>query len=100
MFGGGFSSGFGGSALGGAKLTSFGGKPGDSLTSSKPAKPFGAPESDAEESDEEGDNDKEDAGSNEEKEGENDEAKTAADEEKKLKLRKGKFHWSWAIRVD
>lgn len=64
------------------------------MTSSKPAKPFGAPESDAEDSEEEGDNDKEDAGSNKEKEGENDEAKTAAEEEKKLKLRKGKFRWS------
>lgn len=91
MFGGGFSSGFGGSALGGAKLTSFGGKPGETLMSSKPAKPFGAPESDAEESEEEGGNEKEDAGANEEKEGENDEARTAAEEEKKLKLRKGKF---------
>ncbi|KAK3398709.1 hypothetical protein B0T20DRAFT_438016 [Sordaria brevicollis] len=88
VFGGGFSSGFGGSALGGAKLTSFGGKPGETLTSSKPAKPFGAPDSDAEESEEEGDNEKEEAGSNEEKEGENDEAKNSAEEEKKLKLRK------------
>ncbi|ESA43064.1 hypothetical protein GE21DRAFT_6610 [Neurospora crassa] len=88
VFGGGFSSGFGGSALGGAKLTSFGGKPGETLMSSKPAKPFGAPESDAEESEEEGGNEKEDAGANEDKEGENDEARTAAEEEKKLKLRK------------
>lgn len=88
VFGGGFSSGFGGSALGGAKLTSFGGKPGETLTSNKPAKPFGAPDSDVEESEEEGDNEKEEAGSNEEKEGENDEAKNAAEEEKKLKLRK------------
>lgn len=91
MFGGGFSSGFGGSALGGAQLTSFGGKPGETLTSSKPAKPFGAPDSDAEESEEEGDNEKEEAGSNEEKEGENDEAKNAAEEEKKLKLRKSEL---------
>ncbi|KAK4226333.1 hypothetical protein QBC38DRAFT_537224 [Podospora fimiseda] len=90
-----FGSAFGGSALSGARLSTFG-KPGEALKSDKPAKPFGAPDSDAEDDDgpntgdEGGDEEKgEGAGSEEDKdaEKEKEEAK-AADEEKKLKLRK------------
>ncbi|KAK3991320.1 nucleoporin NUP56 [Cladorrhinum sp. PSN332] len=90
-----FGSAFGSSALSGSRLSTFG-KPGEALKSDKPAKPFGAPDSDAEDDDgpntgdEGGDEEKgEGAGSEEEKdaEKEKEEAK-AADEEKKLKLRK------------
>ncbi|KAK4165220.1 hypothetical protein QBC43DRAFT_378211 [Cladorrhinum sp. PSN259] len=86
-----FGSAFGGSALSGSRLSTFG-KPGEALKSDKPARPFGAPDSDAEDDDgpstgdEGGDEEKgENAGSDEDKEKE--EAK-AADEEKKVKLRK------------
>ncbi|KAB5572407.1 hypothetical protein GE09DRAFT_956103 [Coniochaeta sp. 2T2.1] len=97
------SSGFGsvlgggagfGSMLSGPKLSSFA-KPGEAFKSHKPAKPFGAPESDAEEDDEgdddgeEGD-DAEDAGENEDdkQKEKDDEPKAAADDKKKPKLQK------------
>ena len=47
-----FGSAFGSSAFAAPRLSTFA-KPGDALASDKPARPFGAPESDAEESDEE-----------------------------------------------
>jgi hypothetical protein len=50
-----FASAFGGGGFpGGARLGGFGGKPGEALKSGKPARPFGAPESDAEDEEEEG----------------------------------------------
>ncbi|KAI1823647.1 hypothetical protein F4861DRAFT_539856 [Xylaria intraflava] len=93
----GSSSTFGGSAfggafgggLGGSRLTLFG-KPGESLKSGKPAKPFGAPASEGEEEEDEQEdsnapeNDKDDA-----KNPEAEEDRTAeADEKKKLKLQR------------
>ncbi|KXJ95608.1 hypothetical protein Micbo1qcDRAFT_27578 [Microdochium bolleyi] len=76
-----FGSGFG-SSLGGAKLTSFG-KAGDAFKSSKPAKAFGAPESDAESEDDEAQDDEaEDAKETTE------EKKTDEDDKKKVKLHK------------
>lgn len=69
--------------LGGSKLTSFG-KPGESFKSSKPAKPFGAPESDAESDDEEADDGDDNAGD------EAKEEKEADDDKKKVKLQKSK----------
>lgn len=94
VFGGSpFASAFGGSALSGPKLSTFG-KPGESLKSGKPAKPFGAPESDGEgESDR--DEDGEDSGSEKEenkdaeKEKEKETEKGANEERKKLRLQKG-----------
>jgi len=75
-------SGFG-SSLGGAKLTSFG-KAGEAFKSSKPAKAFGAPESDVEsdneeEPDEDADEPKESA----------EEKKIDEEDKKKVKLHKG-----------
>ncbi|KAI0914827.1 hypothetical protein F4823DRAFT_194111 [Ustulina deusta] len=81
-FGSSTFGGFGG-GLGGSRLTTFG-KPGESLKSSKPAKPFGAPASESEddgEEEEEGnasDNDKDD-GENQDAE----EEKAAETEDKK-----------------
>ncbi|KAL2127191.1 hypothetical protein VTI74DRAFT_11125 [Chaetomium olivicolor] len=54
-----FASAFGGSALSGPRLGNFG-KPGEALKSDKPAKPFGAPDSDAEDKSEDEDNEDED----------------------------------------
>ncbi|RYP19624.1 hypothetical protein DL765_003217 [Monosporascus sp. GIB2] len=80
-FGGGFASAFGGS-----KLTTFG-NAGKGFTSGKPAKPFGAPESDEEDQDE----DDEEAGSEDDgkvssEERDAEEKSTAADDKKKPKL--------------
>ncbi|KAK4666855.1 hypothetical protein QC763_303940 [Podospora pseudopauciseta] len=86
-----FGSAFGGaSALsgGGARLTNFG-KPGEALKSGKPAKPFGAPESDAEESEKDEDGDEENgegAGADGEEENKDDEKEES--ERKRLKLHK------------
>ncbi|KAI0020234.1 hypothetical protein F4780DRAFT_386308 [Xylariomycetidae sp. FL0641] len=91
-------SAFGGSAFGstfgnntgGSTLTGFG-KTGDAFKGSKPAKPFGAPASEAEESDEEqeevsaSDNDK-DKNENAGKDGEDE--KSGTDEKKKTKLQR------------
>ncbi|ORY58063.1 uncharacterized protein BCR38DRAFT_353750 [Pseudomassariella vexata] len=91
VFGGAFGSGLGGMSAN--KFSSFG-KPGASFKSSKPAKPFGAPESDAESGDEEdGDNsnihDATMENPEEEKQKERDEKdKYADDDEKKTKLKK------------
>lgn len=92
LFGGGgsaFGSAFGSSALGAPKLSSFA-KPGEVLKSDKPARPFGAPESDAEE--ESGDEDQEsgnDEGDKEEDK-EEQETKKELDEKKRIKLQKGR----------
>lgn len=86
-----FGSTFGGaSALsgGGARLTNFG-KPGEALKSGKPAKPFGAPESDAEESEKDEDGEEENgegAGADGEEENKDDEKEES--ERKRLKLHK------------
>ena len=90
-FGSGFGSGFG-SAMSGPRLTSFA-KPGEVLKSEKPAKPFGAPDSDAESesvsgSDEEGETGEEEA-EVEEKEKEQEELK--ADDKKKTRLQRGQL---------
>ncbi|RYP11429.1 hypothetical protein DL764_000083 [Monosporascus ibericus] len=82
-FGGGFAS-----ALGGGKLTTFG-NAGKGFTSGKPAKPFGAPESDEEDQEE----DEEEVGSEDEgkassEERDAEEKSTAADEKKKTKLQR------------
>ncbi|KAK8042509.1 DEAD/DEAH box helicase [Apiospora phragmitis] len=61
VFGSGSGLSGGLTGLGGSKLTSFG-KAGDTFKSSKPAKPFGAPESDAESDDEEADDGDDNAG--------------------------------------
>ncbi|KAK5653871.1 hypothetical protein OQA88_7795 [Cercophora sp. LCS_1] len=93
VFGGSpFTSSFGGSALSGAKLSTFG-KPGESLKSDKPAKPFGAPESDGEdESDKEGDGEEsgseKEEGKDAEKEKEKEAEKASTEEKKKLRLQK------------
>jgi hypothetical protein len=105
---GGQSSGFGsvlggggsfGSLLSGPKLGSFG-KPGEVFKSGKPAKPFGAPDSDAEdgsEDDEDGDDgsgDEEGAENDDDKLKEKDkdeEHKVPSDDKKKPKLQKGKL---------
>ncbi|KAH8912193.1 PH domain-like protein [Coniochaeta sp. PMI_546] len=100
---GGQSSGFGsvlgaggsfGSLLSGPKLGGFG-KPGEVLKSDKPAKPFGAPDSDAEdgsEDDEDGDDgsaDEEGVENDEDKQKEKDEEhKAPSDDKKKPKLQK------------
>lgn len=80
-FGSSFSSG-----LGGSKLTSFG-QPGGSLKSSKPAKAFGAPDSDPE-SGAEGDGD--DAASTEDAEKQDKDEKETEADRKKTKLQQGK----------
>ncbi|KAH6856776.1 hypothetical protein B0I37DRAFT_368320 [Chaetomium sp. MPI-CAGE-AT-0009] len=88
-----FASAFGGSALSGPRLNF--GKPGEVLKSDKPAKPFGAPDSDAEDdkSEEESNEDedaKDDASSDDEDKGEerDREASKGVDDKKKLKLQK------------
>ncbi|KAK4238081.1 hypothetical protein C8A03DRAFT_44133 [Achaetomium macrosporum] len=89
-----FASAFGGSALSGSRLNF--GKPGEALKSDKPAKPFGAPDSDAEDkSDDESNGDEDtkgdsasDDGENKEEERERDEAKAGGDDKKKPKLQK------------
>ncbi|KAI0430644.1 hypothetical protein F5Y09DRAFT_341469 [Xylaria sp. FL1042] len=87
-FGSGTFGGFG-SGLGGSRLTTFG-KPGESLKSSKPTKPFGAPASENEDEgeDEEGgnasDNDKDD---DESQDAEEDKAAETEDK-KKMKLQR------------
>lgn len=75
---------------GGAKLSSFA-KPGDVFKSDKPAKPFGAPESDAEEGDEDDEGSDEQSGAEEveSEEKEKEEPKAAMDDKKKPKLQKG-----------
>ncbi|KAI1398330.1 hypothetical protein F4819DRAFT_37237 [Hypoxylon fuscum] len=77
-----------GSKLGGSSLTSFG-KPGQSFKSSKPAKPFGAPASEGEDSerDEGSNSDDDDRADNEESEAQEDKA-GAADDKKKPKLQR------------
>ncbi|KAL2261121.1 hypothetical protein VTK26DRAFT_4684 [Humicola hyalothermophila] len=90
-----FASAFGGSALSGQRLTNFG-KPGEALKSDKPAKPFGAPDSDAEDKSEEEDNEDEntkgdaasDGAEGKEDEKEKDESKAPGDDKKKPKLQK------------
>ncbi|GAB1318784.1 Nucleoporin NUP56 [Madurella fahalii] len=91
-----FASAFGGSAISGPRITNFG-KPGEALRSDKPAKPFGAPDSDAEgKSEGEGSGDEasnddvaSDNGEDKEAEREKDESKSAAgDDKKKPKLQK------------
>lgn len=85
-----FGSAFGSSALAAPRLSTFA-KPGDALASDKPARPFGAPESDAEDSDEE-DKDQESGDEDGEKDENKEEDKDKMDalDEKKIKLRKGK----------
>lgn len=80
-----------GSKLGGSSLTSFG-KPGQSFKSSKPAKPFGAPASEGEDSerDEGSNSDDDDRADNEESEAQEDKA-GAADDKKKPKLQRGEL---------
>lgn len=92
-----FGSAFGGSALGGSRLSTFG-RPGEALKSDKPAKPFGAPDSDAEDdgpnTGEEDNGDEEKAGSEEDKDGEKEKEEVkVVDDEKKPKLRKGKLQF-------
>lgn len=82
-FGGGFAS-----ALGGGTLTTFG-NAGKGFTSGKPAKPFGAPESDEEEQDEDDEEvGSEDDGKASSEERDAEEKSTAADERKKTKLQR------------
>ncbi|KAK3352361.1 hypothetical protein B0T25DRAFT_184011 [Lasiosphaeria hispida] len=98
--GGGFGGGstFGGSSFGGSSLSALStfGKPGGALRSDKPAKPFGAPDSDGEDDseneDDEGDDTKGGEGESDKEEikdtdKEKDEPK-APEDEKKVKLRK------------
>lgn len=96
MLGGGRSF---GSLLSGPKLGSFG-KPGEALKSDKPAKPFGAPDSDDEDEgdDEEdvedasGDEDGDENEDSKQKEKDKDEEpKMPSDDKKKPKLQKGKL---------
>ncbi|KAL2021924.1 hypothetical protein VTK56DRAFT_6343 [Thermocarpiscus australiensis] len=90
-----FASAFGGSALSGARLANFG-KPGEALKSGKPAKPFGAPDSDAEDKSEEGGDEEEDTkskassedGEDKEAEKEKDESRATSEDKKKPKLQK------------
>ncbi|KAK6853106.1 dead deah box protein [Apiospora arundinis] len=77
--GSGLSGGFAG--LGGSKLGTFG-KPGETFKSSKPSKPFGAPESDAESDSGEADDGDDNAGD------EDKEEKEVDDDKKKVKLQK------------
>ncbi|KAK3306613.1 uncharacterized protein B0T15DRAFT_147093 [Chaetomium strumarium] len=89
-----FASAFGGSAVPGSRLNF--GKPGEALKSDKPARPFGAPESDAEDKSEGESNGDEDTkgdsasddGENKEEDREKDESKAAGDDKKKPKLQK------------
>ncbi|KAK8051849.1 hypothetical protein PG993_003234 [Apiospora rasikravindrae] len=81
VFGSGSGLSGGLTGLGGSKLTSFG-QPGGSFKTSKPAKPFGAPESDAESGDEEAGEGDDNAGD------ELKEEKEADDDKKKVKLQK------------
>jgi hypothetical protein len=96
VFGGSaFGSGFGGSALAGQRLSTFG-KPGEALKSDKPAKPFGAPESDAEDESEKDDDEESkdaEAGSDKEesKETDKDESKALAEEKKRTRLQKSEL---------
>ncbi|OTA94441.1 hypothetical protein M434DRAFT_71269 [Hypoxylon sp. CO27-5] len=86
MFG---SSPFGGtfgSKIGGSTLTSFG-KPGESLKSNKPAKPFGAPASE-EEDNEEDSNSADEAGADNEEQEAQEEKAAAPDDKKKPKLQR------------
>lgn len=89
-FGSAFGSGFG-SGFGASKLTSFA-KPGGDLKDVKPARPFGAPESDNEGSSDGGEDDEEpETGTEEpesEKEPEEPKQTAAADDKKKTKLQK------------
>ncbi|KAK1829178.1 hypothetical protein QBC39DRAFT_392728 [Podospora conica] len=91
-----FGSAFGGSAFSGPRLSSFA-KPGEGLKNDKPARPFGAPESDAEDGedddgDDDGDDKDEEAGSDKDEGKESgkdkDESKTLADDKKKMRLQK------------
>ncbi|KAI1409157.1 hypothetical protein F5Y13DRAFT_193632 [Hypoxylon sp. FL1857] len=85
-FGGSVFSGTFGSKLGGSTLTSFG-KPGESFKSNKPAKPFGAPASEEDDNEENGNSEDEAGADNEEQEAQED--KTAApDDKKKPKLQR------------
>jgi hypothetical protein len=87
-FGSAFGSGFG-SAFPGRPLTSFA-KPGEGLKSDKPAKPFGAPESDAEEESAEESGDEESEADDVQKEdSDKEDSKAASDEKKKLRLQRG-----------
>lgn len=82
-----FGSGLGGGLTGlasGAKLSSFG-TPGESFKGGKPAKPFGAPESDAESDEENGGDDDEKAGDDEKQDKDE---KEGDDDRKKVKLQK------------
>jgi hypothetical protein len=88
VFGGGF-----GSAFSGPRLTSFA-KPGEAFKSDKPARPFGAPESDVDERSGDGEDeggecsgDDDDA---EKEEKETEEPKASQEDKKKPKLQKGK----------
>ncbi|RYP76094.1 hypothetical protein DL771_001918 [Monosporascus sp. 5C6A] len=82
-FGGGFAS-----AFGDGKLTTFG-SAGKGFTSGKPAKPFGAPESDEEDEDEDDEEvGSEDDGKASSEERDVEEKSTAADEKKKTKLQR------------
>ena len=74
-----------GSGISGTKLSSFAAPGGPSLKSDKPAKPFGAPESDAEENKDDGEGDE---GSQPEEERAASPEKEAEDH-KKVKLQKG-----------
>jgi hypothetical protein len=88
-----FASTFGGSALSGPRINF--GKPGEVLKSDKPAKPFGAPESDTEDKEEESNEDEDTKGDassdDEDKEEEGGrEASKGAEDKKKPKLQKSK----------
>lgn len=91
-----FGGAFGGGALSGSRLANFGGA-GEALKS-RPAKPFGAPDSDEEKSDEE-DHDEEDPradaasddGESKDEEADKDDPKAAGDDKKKQKLHKSGF---------
>ncbi|KAH9888177.1 hypothetical protein F4778DRAFT_410466 [Xylariomycetidae sp. FL2044] len=86
VLGGGF-----GSTLGGSKMTSFG-KPGEKLTSSKPARPFGAPVSEEEDNnDDEEDNTKSSDGGKDDsvaRDTEDDSAAAGDDKKKTTKLQR------------
>jgi Ran-binding protein 3 len=94
-----FASPFGASALSGSRLTF--GKPGEALKSDKPAKPFGAPDSDAEEGSgeesggEDGDEAKGDGSSDEGGAKDEKEEARAGEDKKKPKLQKGEFRIIW-----
>jgi hypothetical protein len=93
-----FASAFGGSALSGPRLNF--GKPGEVLKSDKPAKPFGAPDSDAEHNSGEESNDEEDTkgdassdeGEGKEEDSQKDESSKAGEDKKKLKLQKSEYY--------